>query len=215
MEDFKKKVEHESFGVLRIGRATASGETQLFGSSVKTNEVIRLEIAPATYERGLHHDWVYGKSLPHIRVEMTQAQFAEAITSMNVGSGTPVTVIQKDGKYIDGYVEESKFEQFQNEFDEDTKGLLKSISTAQTEVEELLSKKSVTKGDKESIRSHLKRIEQMLEANIPFLYDSFNKQVGKSLHEAKMEIEAFAQQRDIERMASMKMEKNKNRKLRK
>ena len=203
---FDKKIEHDSFGVLRIHRTTNSGEVQLFGSSVKTNEIIRLEIAPAIYERGLHRDWIYGKSLPLIQVDMTQSQFAEAITNLNIGTGTPVTIKTVGGKSIKSYIEESKFEQFQNEFEDETKGLLKSISQAQTEVEMLLNKKSVTKSDKEEIRGHLRHIEQMLESSMPFLYKSFNEQVGKTLHEAKMEIEAFAQQRELENKVKLQLE---------
>ncbi len=207
---FDKKIEHESFGVVRFSRVTNSGEKQLFGSSVKCSNTIRMEVAPAQYERGLHRDWIMGKSLPYIQVEMSQAQFAEAISSMNIGTGTPVTVIYKDGKYIESFEEESKFEQFQNEFAEDTVDLLKTISIAQTEVEMLLNKKSVTKADRESIRGHLTYIERMLKENMPFLYQSFNEQVGKSLHEAKMEIETFSQQRELENLVSLKIEKTKN-----
>lgn len=205
----ENQISHDSFGVVRFSRATNSGERQLFGSSVKCSNTIRLEIAPAVYERGLHRDWVGGKSLPYIEVEMSQAQFAEAISSMNIGSGTPVTIIAKNGVRVEPFEEESKYEQFQNEFEEDMKDLQDTIEQAQKNIDELLGKKSVTKGDRELIKKHLNYIERQLRANIPFLYESFNQQVGKSLHEAKMEIEAFAQQRAVENMVAMKLGEGK------
>lgn len=201
-----EKIKHPSFGVVRFSRAMNSGERQLFGSSVNCSNTITLDIAPATYERGLHRDWIHGNMMPFISVEMSQAQFAEAISSMNISTGTPVTIIHKDGKHVEPFTEESKFEQFQNEFDNSVNSLKDSIATAQTEIEMLLNKKSVTKADKESIRNSIKFIEQQLRANIPFLYKSFNEQVGKSLHEAKMEIEAFSQQREVEKIITMKID---------
>lgn len=202
----ENRIKHDSFGVIRFSRAMNSGQKQLFGSTVKTNNTIRLEIAPAVYERGLHRDWIGSNALPFIEVEMSQAQFAEAISSMNIGSGTPVTIIAKNGVYVEQFEEESKFDQFQNEFAEDMKDLQDTVKQAQQDIEELLGKKSVTKADRELIKGHLYHIEQQLRANIPFLYESFNEQVGKSLHEARMEIEAFAQQRAVESMVAMKLD---------
>jgi len=85
---------HESYGLVGFSRTTHGGGgdgANLFGCSIKHNHTIVLKIKRATKERSLHDDRYYGGETL-IEVEMSPNQFAEAITSMNIGDGMPCTI---------------------------------------------------------------------------------------------------------------------------
>lgn len=89
-----EKKEHPSYGIIRIARSSVSGRgTALFGSSIMHNNVIRLTITPGVMERDANEDRFFPKERMKdrlIEVEMSYTQFAEAITSLNMGQGVPV-----------------------------------------------------------------------------------------------------------------------------
>lgn len=182
----------DSYGMLQINRISGNGNAVLFGSSITHNETIRLSIHPGTVTRTLNHDWYYAEGKPFIEVEMSQAQFAEAITSMNMGSGVPVTIRRLNGKGVEheGFI--NKRVQFEQEFRERMEKLEKSLRHLTEESEELLrNKKSLNKGDRESILNELNRLKMEISSNIPFMMSSYNEQLDKTSKEAKAEIEAF------------------------
>ena len=114
---FGTKTSHPSYGTLAFSRRTG-GATPLFGSSIEHRDTIAMTLYHANVTRGLHEDHVYGNKAI-AEVEMSYSQFAEAITSMNMGSGVPVTIrwTEKDGK-IPPCDFVSKREQFADEFKE-------------------------------------------------------------------------------------------------
>lgn len=116
IDDFKKE-KHESYGQISIRRSQVGGTgVNLCGSSIKHNNVIALSISPSVKDRGLNKDWFHTEGIPYIEVEMSYSQFAEAITSLNVGEGVPCTVAQINGKTIEYCPEDNKRQQFENEF---------------------------------------------------------------------------------------------------
>ena len=98
--DFGTRTSHPSYGTIMFNRSN-SRVTPLFGSSIKHNNVITMELRHAEIERGLNRDWVYGKA-PIAEIEMSYSQFAEAITSFGQGTGIPVTIryTEKMVKYL-------------------------------------------------------------------------------------------------------------------
>ncbi len=54
-------------------------------------------------------------------------------------------------------------------------------------------KKTLTKADKESVISRLKKLGMNLGCNLDFIADKFNEQMDKTVMEAKGEIESFCQ----------------------
>lgn len=88
--DFGTRTSHPSYGTIMFNRSN-NRVTPLFGSSIKHNNVITMELRHAEIERGLNRDWVYGKA-PIAEIEMSYSQFAEAITSFGCGSGVPCTI---------------------------------------------------------------------------------------------------------------------------
>lgn len=141
--------------------------------------------------RHLNRDW-YHADKEIVEVSMSNTQFAEAITSLNMGSGVPVTLSYIDGKQIQPCPEENKREEFQKEFknrciemDSKVEGMIEAASM-------LLSKGgAVSMADRRSLVSQLQGLRQEIRSNLPFVQKSFDEQMDKTIMEGKGEIEAF------------------------
>jgi hypothetical protein len=183
---------HESYAMLSISRVQNGGTgVNLFGSSIKHNQTIRLKISSGKKCRNLNRDWFYAGN-QYIEIEMSPTQFAEAITSLNMGEGVPVTLRWLSGRGISDCPEENKRQEFEREFDHHMIELKRKIQKLTEVTKELLNdSKPLKKSEKEQILNELRRIEQEIGDNIPFMYTSFNEQMDKTILEAKGEIEAF------------------------
>ena len=190
---FGTKNSHPSYGTLAFRRRTGSA-TPLFGSSIEHNNTISMTLYHADITRGLHQDSIFGNNAI-VEVEMSYSQFAEAITSMNMGSGVPVTIrwTEKDGQ-IPSCDFVSKREQFTDEFKETRKKATEDVQQLIKDITELFSqKKALTKADKDAILNKLHHLNMDIGCNMDFIADQFNEQMDKTVMEAKGEIEAFMQ----------------------
>ena len=191
-----ERIKHPSFANLYIGRSQSSGKVALFGSSIKHHDIINLRISPAFMDRDLNYDRYYAENLPYIEIAMSQSQFAQAITSLNMGAGVPVTLTRLNGEYIEPCPFVDKREQFSNEFREEMQDLTKKLKETTKAVEELIqNKRTFTKADKEQILSTLNAVTMQLGSNYPYMYSMFNEQMDKTVTEAKAEIESHLQAR--------------------
>lgn len=184
---------HPSFGMLSFNR-THGGHSNLFGSSIQHNDTIHMVLREGVVTRGLNDDWYVGED-EILEVEMSQSQFAELITSMNVGTGTPCTIKYLRGK---GRINEADFinkrQQITNEFKECMNERMSDAKEFYDEVKGLFTtKKSIGKGDREMILRRLANVTQGMESSSKFIFDQFQNQIDKTITEAKGEIEAFAQ----------------------
>ena len=184
-----KKTKHESYGMLAISRTTGSART-LFGSSLKHNNTISIEVHHAEHERHLNGDWYHGyKSI--MRVEMSPTQFTDAITGMNT-SGVPVTIKYLHGVRIDQPELENTKEQFEKEFKHDVNTILGDTTKALKMAEgKLTAKGTITMATRKELADMLYKIEQDIRDNLPFVEKQFKKQMDKTITEAKGEVEAF------------------------
>lgn len=190
---FGVRTTHPSYGTLLFSRRTGEKES-LFGSSIQHRDTICMTLHHASIERGLNRDWIHGDKMI-AEVEMSYSQFAETITSMNVGTGVPVTVrwTEKDGN-IPPCDFVSKREQFENEFKEQREKVTRESQELIQEVTALFSQKgTLKKADKEAILAKLFRLNMDIGANTDYIMKQFNEQMDKTVSEAKGEIEAFCQ----------------------
>lgn len=190
---FGVRTTHPSYGTLLFSRRTGSKEA-LFGSSIQHRDTICMTLYHASIERRLNRDWIHGDKVI-AEVEMSYSQFAEAITSMNIGTGVPVTVrwTEKDGK-IPPCDFVSKREQFEDEFKTQRKNATRVSEELIQEVTELFNQKgTLKKADKEDILRKLNKLKMDIGINTDFIVNQFNEQMDKTVMEAKGEIEAFYQ----------------------
>jgi hypothetical protein len=213
------KKKHESYGLIQFNRVTSSKEQPLFGSSIQHNNTIRLEVKPASVERSLNRDWYFENGTPYVIAEMSYSQFAEAITSMNNGVGTPITLRYLNGKKVEEPDLENKRLQFENEMQERMNVINSKLEHLTKNTEDILNnKKTINKSDKEIILKEIAMLRQEVKSNIPFVLTSFNEQMDKTVTEAKGEIEAFTQNKihslGLEKLEDLKrLNQEENRKL--
>jgi hypothetical protein len=187
-----EKQEHESFGMLGFSRMSG-GNTNLFGSSIKHQNTIRMTLKRAEKNRGLNRDWYHGKG-QIVEVEMSQNQFAELITSLNMGDGVPVTIRYVNGVRMEDCPEENKRQLFEKEFEGKMLEINEKLKRLTEETERILNDKAAPKkSDKELILKQIQMLRQEVASNIPFVSSQFNEQMDKTVTEAKAEVEAFVQ----------------------
>lgn len=185
------KQKHESFGMLQFSRIQRGGSTALFGSSIEHQHTIAMRLHTGVVERGLNTDWYFAdKQL--FEIEMSQTQFAEAISSMNMGSGVPVTIRYIGGKRMEDCPFENKRQQFEQEFKKEMREIAARLSKLTEDAERILKeKKAPTKADKEIILGQIAKLRGEIGGTMPFIQSCFNEQMDKTVLEAKGEVDAF------------------------
>ena len=187
-----EKKQHPSYGMIRFARSSIGGSgTALFGS------FIRLSISKGMMEREGNEDWfLAGTDINDmiVEVEMSYTQFAEAITSLNIGEGIPVTITKVNGTFVEPCPYSDRQKVMRREVDEATRDLVRQLEKRSEEIEKLLDEKRVlSREDRRNIVSTLKNVRQELKSNIPYLQKLFAEQMDKTVTEAKGEFETYLQ----------------------
>lgn len=97
---WKNRDKHPSHGVVRIGRVSANPGVRLFRSSLTHHHFITLTVCRAHMSDHDGYDFVHADE-ELIEVSMSESQFARMITSMNMGSGSPVTISRFQGELVE------------------------------------------------------------------------------------------------------------------
>ena len=184
---------HPSYVMVGFYR-TEGGRKKLFGSALPyVNTTIRLEIKRAERKHSLNADWFYGKE--HlISVELSPAQFAQLLTTMNAGSGVPGTLrwLAPGGEVPDvPDTHVAEHEKIRNGFEGKTRDFVKKLRKRAQEVDALLDKPSLNKADRGLIRSILDSAVTEVASNMPFAVESFQEAAEKLAVAAKAEVDAF------------------------
>lgn len=193
MPDDEFEREHPSYGLVNISRIMGStGQTRLFGSPLAHHYgMIRLSISSARWIHGLHHDRYHGSLRgEHIEIEMSAAQFADMITSLNMGAGTPCTIRRLAGVQIPNPPDHAtEAEHIRDNFEGSLDTYKAKAHTYRKKIEELTQKLS-TKA-KDEIRIALDVIEDQLGSNAPFVVKQFQEATTRITSAAKAEVDAF------------------------
>lgn len=192
-----EKQSHESFGVIEISRVSCTPSMNLFNSSIKHSNFIALRVKEATAHRSNGNTSVFG-GREIVEVYMSATQFADMITNLNNGAGTPVTLQRVMGKQIEDCPVENVVMLHTEEFKERMQIFAERLIETKNEAIEI-AKKKMNKKDADEWTKKINFLTQEIESNIPFFKEQFDKQMNKTVTEAKGEIEAFVQQRITEK----------------
>ena len=166
----------------------------LFGSSVKNHQVISLRITQADLTRNLSSDWIHGDLKPIIEVLLTPLQFAELLTTLNVGSGVPATLVYHNGESFDIPEFPSHGEQFRDEIKDDMEVVISTMREAEKEITDLIEDpKPVGKAVRKKLLDMVASYRNFIESHIPFVISQFGKQMDRTVVEAKADVDAFVQ----------------------
>ena len=185
--------EHESFGLIAISRV--SGGRRLFGSHLEQHQhFISLTISRAKVIHGLSYDR-YHPTRELIEINMSAAQFAEAITSLNSGVGATCTITDVDRVPMEGVPEEAQAEhrKIREGFEAKLADTVAELDKACEDFQTLLDNpKGISKGRAREMMKHLEHARMEIKNNTPFMVDQFRESADRVVTSAKAEIEAFA-----------------------
>jgi hypothetical protein len=191
----KNRIEDKAFGMVRF--LSSSGTPRnLFGTSIKHQNTITMELCHAYSKRSLNTDFHFEKELI-ARVEMSKSQFADLITSLGISSGSPCTIRYTE---LNGSISDPPFEDkkmiFRKEFDSKISDVGKNVKEMILEIQNIFdTKKNLNKADREKILNCLRRIYNDVSINASFMTECFTEQMEKTVHEAKGEVEAYIDDR--------------------
>jgi len=143
----------------------------------------------------LSQDWIHTDGrIPIVEIALSAAQFAEAITSMNVGEGVACTIQSVEGVSMEKVPEEVTPEnvKIMDGFEDKLAGVVDIIQKAHVEMETVVeSKSTISKGRAREMTNILGRALQEVRSNMPFVLSQFQESAQKVVTHAKAEVEAF------------------------
>lgn len=184
---------HESFGYIRANRV--SGHTALFDSALEHQHYVSVTIGRASLHRRYSENYVMGDIGALIEVSMSESQFAQFITSMNVGSGAPCTLSRVNGKRVEEPPADiNTRETFEKEVKAKAESMVGNVRDASAKLHALTTKKggSITKAEVGEALALVQRAQMELVSNLPFLMSQFAEGIEKLIDRAKMDINAHA-----------------------
>lgn len=190
--EIEKAVQHTSFGMVSISRVNG-GDGRFFGTDMQPNVFIQVDVSQNAV---MEYDEIMGckarasgkRRDEVVSFRMTSTQFAELITTLNLGMGVPCTIERVGGTDIPQY--EDSLQSSINYEAEKLERMLKSYRTefvkAYKEIEALMT--SLPKSKKTEINHILERLSTRVCLNTPFHLRCFEEAVEKTVSNAKTEI---------------------------
>lgn len=180
---------HPCYGMIGISRFQG-GDGQFFGSGVQQMGGISVSIKKAHMRRSLSEDSYFADE-EIIRVEMIPAQFAELITSPNIGEGVPCTLTRVNGKSIERCQLTNKRQRITKDFEKQMKRIGVAMGALQAKAKVLEEKPSITKADRKEFTRLAWEVQRVVDDHIPFIQERFADTMEATVADAKANLEAF------------------------
>lgn len=193
INDETTKYQHPSYGIIGFNRVQCSGGRRLFGS-VLTEHYHSIRVRIAHCERRTDHGLDrFSATDKIIEIELSAAQFAEAITAMNVGEGIPCTIgwIAGVGNVEEPPITMTASEHAKHDFKARMKTFAASLTATRDAVEKATEGKVITGAIRETIRNGIGRIAQEVRDNIPYFVECYEEATVKISSAAKAEADAW------------------------
>lgn len=195
-DKFGSKYHHPAFGCISASRVT--GCIKLAGSELEHNHYVVVRIGETALYRQFSEDRFSDKNgRGFVEVAMSEMQWAQFISSMNIGSGATCTIqyrpedIQKLARMPKLEIE-SRHSLAKKEIKENGDAIGKDLKEAISSLEALLKKTgSVSKKELGDIISSLRVSVQDVVSNLPFYVDQHTEVMEKNVSSAKADIEGF------------------------
>jgi hypothetical protein len=179
------RVDHPCFGM--IGAARVNGGTFLYGSDFQHNAFVRVTVRESCLRRSLSTDWPHGnKEL--IEIDLSEAQWAEFVSAMNIGFGTQCTIRHVQHEFRPGLPKpERRADQFAREAADDMRESLEALADLSNAIDAL----KLSEKQKEVLRGHVHTSRSRLTSGLPFVAKLFAEHMESTVSKAKMEINAY------------------------
>jgi|SRR5579864_659620 len=177
---------HPAYAQIGASRVSYGGRgTPLYGSDLLHNNIVLVRIGTSELTRTLSRDWHFS-SQPFVEVALSEAAWATFVSSLNIGTGVPATLISRDGQSVPGIPPRNVAHEFKNEARramtaaiQELDAALVALGAAPTAAERRHAVERVTKA------------RQHLASNLPFVADQFDRHVEATVEAAKVEAAAY------------------------
>lgn len=204
MTDHSRTV-HDSMGLLHFSRWSSSHSQSFFGSDLKHDRGIRLTIMGAGLERSLNADRYFEQDLI-LSADLTEAQFAEMITTLNTGTGVPITLKSfRDGDIVipAPLPDVPKGELVLSEARNKAKQGVSDLRSVLSSMRELLDKGNLRKGAIKQLINELENAIAKFDDHVPFMLQQFQRTVEKMVLDATATIRAASPPVVIDSLSEM------------
>jgi hypothetical protein len=208
---FENKEKHPSYGLISFSRISCTGFKRMFGSSIDNHPTyIRLEVKSACIYDEDRRDYYSAEKLL-IRADLSQTQFAELLTTMNMGEGVPCTFSFLDGR---GQIEDpparvTQVEKSKLQVENALGSILENLEEMRSSILDTLNKKTISKKVRDDIEFAIRIARNKISSNPSFSIQELRRRVGEVVTEAKAEVDAFVThvvtKTGLEALKSMKL----------
>lgn len=177
---------HPAFASISAHRV--SGGAVLYGSDFQHQHYVTIKVGPARLKRSLASDWHFAELQNYVEVNLSEAQWAHFVSSMNTGSGTQCTLTDLMGDQIPGLVAPTdRRQQFAAEADERMQRALRSIE----EAKEAVKATGLSQKKQEDLLKKMDRARADIGSNLRFVADQFSEHMETTVEHAKAEVEGY------------------------
>ncbi len=186
--DGTETIRHPAFGAVSVHVMQCRPGLSLHGSDFLHGRVIKLSIHEADMRRDLSHDWHHpGRMITEIH--MSESQWATFVSSMNMGSGTPCTLIRRETspEIPELPAPTPRTEQFKGEARE----RLERPIAALKELDKAIDAAGLPKARAAGLRNMVAKALQDLQSNLPFVAKSFDQHMERTVDAARAEVHGY------------------------
>lgn len=175
---------HPAFGQINASRISSTPGAVLFDSDVMHQHSIRVTISTADRERNLNNDWIFSRK-DLIEVEMSEAQWASFVSSMNT-SGVPCTIRRTESDWdIPGLPFEPRLQESRREVHAAAEDAFGRITEAMVAYEQQKNAANLR---------NLRAAIQNATRNVDFVTKQLDEHVENVVQKARADVEAMVVQ---------------------
>lgn len=181
---------HPAFGLIGASRVSLSNPgSVLFDSDIRHSNSVIVRVKAASRKRDLHHDYKGGRE-DFIEVEMSEAQWASFVSSMNSGDGVPCTIRRHGRETVPGLPYDPRLAHSLNETRDAAQQAFGDVVKALADYEDALTRKAPAAERREALQTLRARVHNAVP-NVTYASETLAGHAEEVVTRARADIEAF------------------------
>lgn len=181
---------HPAFGMIGAARGSSTPGQVLFDSDIRHQHTVTIRISRGVRRRDLHRDWVHGGVNELLEVEMSEAQWASFVSTMNMGSGVPCTIRRTENdRQVPALPYDPRLAHTMDEVKGKATETFRAIKAAMDAYDALDPKASAK--EKRAALDAIRDAVRNAEANVAFAAKSLTEHAENVVQRARADIEAM------------------------
>lgn len=183
---------HPSFAQISASRVSSSHGTTMYGSKLTHSRYITITLSESELVRSINTDRYHG-TRQMMQVRMSENQFAQFITSLNIGDGVPCTIERREGNRVSSPEPRNEKDITSNDFKNKVKKVSQVLAEAQNRLAEMTKPNGkASKAELNQLQDELRTASREIEQNMPYMVECFEETLDDAVTSAKTDIEAYA-----------------------